>query len=92
MEILSCTLHLVSQPLYIVVIQASKRSQLGLTLRPTHVPYEEMQLFQYIACCEKDMGLKILGIRITVELAVKLSMTIITAAISFVAFIVPLLK
>ncbi|XP_067032309.1 uncharacterized protein [Acropora muricata] len=82
----------VAASVHCIVMQASKRSQLGLTLSSTRLPHEEMQLFQFIACCEKDMGFKILGIRITVELAAKLSMTIITAAISFVAFIVPHLK
>ena len=38
------------------------------------------------------MGLKILGLRITVERAMKIFMTVVTAAVSFVAFIVPRLK
>ena len=75
-----------------IVIQASKRYQLQVTPMSTDLPLEDMQLFQYIAWCEMDMGLKILGIRITVELAMKIFMTIVTAAISFVAFVVPRLK
>ena len=53
---------------------------------------EDIRLFQYIAWCETEMGLKILGIRITVELAMKIFMTIVTATTSFVAFVVPCLK
>ena len=75
-----------------IVVQASKRCQLHLTPISTHLPVEDMQLFQCISWCEKDMGLKILGIRITVEIAMKIFMTIITAAVSFVAFVIPRLK
>ena len=75
-----------------IVVQAAKRYQLQVTPQSTDLPLEDMQLFQYIAWCESDMGLKILGIRITVELAMKIFMTIVTAAISFVAFVVPQLK
>lgn len=75
-----------------IVVQASKRCQLQVTPRTTDLPAEDMQLFQYMALCESDMGLKILGIRITVELAMKILMTIITAAISFVAFVIPRLQ
>ncbi|XP_078342092.1 uncharacterized protein LOC144627940 [Oculina patagonica] len=70
-----------------MVIQASKRCQLHLTPLATELPHEDMQLFQYMAWRESDMGLKILGIRITVELTMKILMTIITAAISFVSFL-----
>ena len=38
------------------------------------------------------MGLKILGIRITVELTVKILMTIVTLGVSFIAFVIPRLK
>ena len=75
-----------------IVVQASKRCQLHLTPLATELPLEDMQLFQYMASCESDMGLKILGIRITVELAMKISMTISTAVISFVAFVIPWLN
>ena len=75
-----------------LVIQASKRCQYQLTPFTTELPFEDMQLFQYMALRESDMGLKILGIRITVELAMKILMTIGTAAISFVAFVIPKLN
>lgn len=73
-----------------IVVQAAKRCH--MTTTSTHLPLEDMQLYQCIAWSEKDMGLKILGIRITVELAMKIFMTIITAAVSFVAFVIPRLK
>ncbi|XP_078358725.1 uncharacterized protein LOC144643383 [Oculina patagonica] len=69
-----------------MVKQASKRCRLHWTPLATELPLEDMQLFQYIAWREADMGLKIFGIRITVELAMKILMTIGTAAITFVAF------
>ena len=75
-----------------LVIQASKRCQFQLTPFTTELPLEDIQLFQYMALRESDMGLKILGIRITVELAMKILMTIGTAAISFVAFVIPKLN
>jgi len=75
-----------------LVAQASKRCQSQLTPFTTELPIEDMQLFQYMAWRESDMGLKILGIRITVELAIKILMTISTAAISFVAFVIPKLN
>ena len=75
-----------------IVTQASKRCGAQVTPQCTQLPMEELRLFQYIACCEEDMGLKILGICITVELAGKIMMTIATAAVSFVAFVVPDLK
>ena len=75
-----------------LVAQASKRCQSQLAPLTTDLPFEDMQLFQYMAWRESDMGLKILGIRITVELAMKILMTISTAAISFVAFVIPKLN
>ena len=75
-----------------IVLQAARRYQLQVTPLSTELPLEDMQLFQYIALCESDMGLKILGLRITVERAMKIFMTIVTAAVSFVAFVVPRLK
>ena len=75
-----------------IVVQASKRCQLHLIPQATELPLEDMQLFQYMAWREADIGLKILGIRITVELAMKILMTISTAAISFVAFVIPWLN
>ena len=83
---------IVAAAVHRIVVQASKRYQFQVTPMSTDLPLEDMQLFQYIAWCEADMGLKILGIRITVELAMKIFMTIVTAAISFVAFVVPRLK
>ena len=75
-----------------LVVQAYKRCQPPLVPSTNDLPFEDMQLFQYMAWRESDMGLKILGIRITVELAMKILMTIGTAAISFVAFIIPKLN
>ena len=75
-----------------LVIEASKRCHSQLTPFTTELPVEDMQLFQYMAWRESDMGLKILGIRITVELAMKILVTISTAAISFVAFLIPKLN
>ena len=83
---------IVAAAVHCLVVQASKLYQAQLTPMSTSLPLEDMQLFQYIAWCEADMGLKILGIRITVELAMKIFMTIVTGAISFVAFAVPRLK
>ena len=83
---------IVAAAVHRTVVQASRRCQLNVTPLITNLPIEDMQLFQYIALCESDMGLKILGIRITVELSMKILMTIVTAAISFVAFVVPRLK
>ena len=74
------------------VAQAAKRCQLQVTSTSTGLPLEDMKLFQCLAWCEKDMGLKILGIRITVERAMKIFVTIVTAAVSFVAFVIPRLK
>ena len=56
------------------------------------MPEEDMSLFQYMVSCEHDMGLKILGIRITVELVGTILMTLVTVGVSFVAFVVPRLK
>ena len=75
-----------------IVVQAAKRSQLKVPLMTMHLPSEDMQVFQCISWCEKDMGLKILEIRITVQLAMKIFTTIVTAAVSFVAFVIPRLK
>ena len=71
-----------------LVIEGVKRCHSQLTPFTTKLPVEDMQLFQYMAWRESDMGLKILGIRITVELAMKILMTISTAAISFAAFVI----
>ena len=73
-----------------IVVQACKRCRESLVT--TDLPLEDMQLFQYMALCEPDMGLKILGIRITVELSMKILMAIFTAAISFVSFVLVRLK
>ena len=75
-----------------IVVQAGKRCQLKVTPVTMHLPSEEMQVFQCMSWCEKDMGLKILEIRITVQLAMKIFTTIVTAAVSFVAFVIPRLK
>ena len=75
-----------------IVVQACKRCQARITPTSTDLPSEDMLVFQYMSWCEKDMGLKILGIPITVELAMKIFMTIITVAVSFVAFVIPRLK
>lgn len=53
------------------------------------MPQEDLQLFQYMVSCEPDMGLKILGIRITVELVGTILMTSVTVVVSFVTFVVP---
>ena len=71
-----------------MVMQACKRCQAQVTSTSTDLPTEDMQVFQYLSWCEKDMGLKILGIRITVELATKIFVTIVTAMTSFVAFVI----
>ena len=73
-----------------IVVQACKRCRESLVT--TDLPLEDMQLFQYMVLCEPDMGLKILGIRITVELSMKILMAIFTAAISFVSFVLGRLK
>ena len=72
------------------VTQVAKRCD--VTPLSESLPQEDMQLFLYMASCEKDMGLKILSIRITVELVGTILMTIVTAGVSFVAFVVPRLK
>ena len=72
------------------VTQVAKRCD--VTPLSERLPQEDMQLFLYMASCEKDMGLKILSIRITVELVGTILMTIVTAGVSFVAFVVPRLK
>ncbi|XP_067032311.1 uncharacterized protein [Acropora muricata] len=72
-----------------MVMQACRRCQAQVTPMSTDLPTEDMQVFQYLSLCEKDMGLKILGIRITVELATKIFVTIVTAMTSFVAFMIP---
>ena len=73
-----------------IVVEASKGC--GRSLHSADLPTEDIQLFQYMALCEPDMGLKILGIRITVELTVKILMTIVTVGVSFIAFVIPRLK
>lgn len=76
-----------------MVMQACRRCQAHVTLTSIiDLPTEDMQVFQYLSLCEKDMGLKILGIRITVELAMKIFVTTLTAVASFVAFVIPRLK
>lgn len=72
------------------VTQVAKRCD--VTPLTESLPQEDMQLFQYMVNCEQDMGLKILSIRITVELVGTILMTIATAGVSFVAFVVPRLK
>lgn len=72
------------------LIAAVKRCD--VTPRMERLPKENLRLLQYMVNCERDMGLKILGIRITVELVGTILMTIVTAAVSFVAFVVPRLK
>ena len=73
-----------------IVVEASKGCR--RSLHSADLPTEDIQLFQYMALCEPDMGLKILGIRITVELTVKILMTIVTVGVSFIAFVIPRLK
>ena len=73
-----------------IVLQACKRCH--VLPQTTDLPLEDMQLFHHMALCEPDMGLKILGIRITVELSLKVLMTIATVAVSFVAFVIPRLN
>lgn len=75
-----------------IVTKACKRCQLQVTAMSIQLPSEDILVFQCLSWCEKDMGLKILGIRITVELAMKIFVTIVTAAVSFVAFVIPRLK
>jgi len=75
-----------------MVMQACRRCQSHVTPTSIDLPTEDMQVFQYLSLCEKDMGLKILGIRITVELAMKIFVTTLTAVASFVAFVIPRLK
>ena len=75
-----------------MVMQACRRCQSHVTPTSIVLPTEDMQVFQYLSLCEKDMGLKILGIRITVELAMKIFVTTLTAVASFVAFVIPRLK
>lgn len=78
---------LVAAAVHRIVVQASKRCEMKMTPLNTGLPQEDLQLFQYMALCEQDMGFKILGIRITVELAMKVLMTIVTAVVSFVVFL-----
>ena len=73
-----------------IVVEASKGCR--RSLHSADLPTEDIQLFQYMALSEPNMGLKILGIRITVELTVKILMTIVTAGVSFIAFVIPRLK
>ena len=75
-----------------MVVCASTRCHMQASPLSTDLPLEDMHLFQYLALCEPDMGLKILGIRITVELSMKILMTIATAVVSFVVFVVPWLQ
>ena len=72
-----------------ITVQASKRCEMKVTSLSRNLPLEDMQLHQYIFCCESDMGIKILGIKITVEIASTICSTIATAIISFVAFVIP---
>ena len=81
---------IVAAAVHRIVVQACKRCRESLVT--TDLPLEDMQLFQYMVLCEPDMGLKILGIRITVELSMKILMAIFTAAISFVSFVLVRLK
>ena len=81
---------LVAAAVHRSVSEAAKRCD--VTPLMENMPDEDMRLFQYMASCEHDMGLKILGIRITVELVGTILMTIVTAAVSFVAFVVPRLE
>ena len=81
---------IVAAAVHRIVVQACKRCRESFVT--TDLPLEDMQLFQYMALCEPDMGLKILGIRITVELSMKILMAIFTAAISFVSFVLVRLK
>ena len=83
---------LVAAAVHRLVLQGAKRCHTFVTPTSTELPLQEMQLFQYMASCEADMGLKILGIRITLELALQLLMAIVTIAVSFVAFVIPKLK
>ena len=81
---------LVAAAVHRSVSEAAKRCD--VTPLMENMPDEDMRLFQYMASCEHDMGLKILGIRITVELVGTILMTIVTGAVSFVAFVVPRLE
>ena len=80
----------VAAAIHRTVTQAGKRCD--VTPLMESLPQEDMQLFQYMVNCEQDIGLKILSIRITVELVGTILMTIVTAGVSFVAFVVPRLK
>ena len=81
---------LVAAAVHRSVTETAKRCD--VTLLAASMPKEDMWLLQYMVSCERDMGLKIIGIRITVELVGTILMTIVTAAVSFVAFVVPRLK
>ena len=72
------------------VTEAARRCDVTPLMK--NMPEEDMSLFQYMVSCEHDMGLKILGIRITVELVGTILMTLVTVGVSFVAFVVPRLK
>lgn len=87
-----CPPALVSATIHRMVVQAAKRCQMNVTPLSLNLPLEDMALFQYMASLESQMGLKILGICITVELVGQILMTVLTAVVSFVAFIVPRLK
>lgn len=81
---------LVAAAVHRSVTETAKRCD--VTPLAASMPKEDMWLLQYMVSCERDMGLKIIGIRITVELVGTILMTIVTAAVSFVAFVVPRLK
>ncbi|XP_046857686.1 uncharacterized protein LOC124451104 [Xenia sp. Carnegie-2017] len=78
---------LVAAAVHCSITESSKRCH--VTLDVHDLPQDAMQLFQYMVSCEPDMGLKILGIRITIEIVGTILMTLATGCVSFVAFIVP---
>ena len=64
--------------------------------RPDHENHglskQRLEYFHYAAICNQDLGFRILGVRITVNIALAIIVTVVTATISFTAAIIPRLQ
>ena len=55
-------------------------------------PKGRLDYFHYAAICNQDLGFRILGIHITVNIAFAVIVTVVTATVSFTGAIIPRLK
>ena len=56
------------------------------------VPEERLEYFHFATICDQDLGFRILGIRITINIALSIIVTVVTATFSFTTAVLPRLQ